>query len=237
MRTSFTHLFLLIAFSFTLAGTLQSGATKPEQTSEEQIHLRYEQAHLAVKNRNYEEAFMRLHKLADEGRPEAQHMVGVMYEKGIGVHKDLHKAVLYYRKAADQDFGEAQSKLGHMYLVGNEAIYKDVDQAKTWLTKAATKEVPQAEYTLGLLHADGDKIPQDLAKAAQYLRSAASHGIVEAEQALARLPPLPYIGKPGGGNVLGAPGQAYGKGLQSIQGAWGGYGDLLKSLNNVNGQP
>jgi TPR repeat protein len=157
-----------------------------------------------------------------------------MYEKGIGVKKDLKKAVVYYRKAADQDFGDAQSALGHMYLVGNEALYKDANQAKEWLTKAASKEVPQAEYTLGMLHADGDKIPQDLLKAAQYLRSAASHGVIEAEQALAKLPLLPYFQAPGGGNALGAPGQAYGKGLNSIKDSWSGYGDVLKSLNNLN---
>jgi TPR repeat protein len=234
MPSSFSRS-LFLAFSLLFLSSMQAFGAETANQPDASIQLRYEQAHMAVNNKHYHEAFNRFSQLADEGHPAAQHVVGVMYEKGIGVKKDLKKAVVYYRKAADQDFGDAQSALGHMYLVGNAALYKDASQAKEWLTKAAAKEVPQAEYTLGMLHADGDKIPQDLQKAAQYLRSAASHGIAEAELALAKLPPLPYIQAPGGGNALGAPGQAYGKGLNSIKDSWSGYGDLLKSLNNVNG--
>ena len=228
MRSQYSPLFL---FALSLLLILNAPVLGAEVTSKQtdSVEQRFEQAHLAVKNKNYHEAFQRLSKLADEGHPEAQHFVGLMYEKGIGVKKNLRKAVSYYHRAADQNVGEAQSALGHMYLVGNAVLYKDADKAKQWLTRAADKEVPEAEYSLGLMHAD-----QDVAKAAQYLRSAAQHGVVEAEQALAKLPPLPYGQAPGAGSVLGAPGDAYGHGLQSIKHAWSGYGDLLKSLNNVN---
>lgn len=218
-------LILLLLITFNTAA-LAAETTKKE---DEALPLRYEQAHMAVKNKNYNEAFASFSKLADEGHPAAQHIVGMMYEKGIGCKRNLPKAVGYYRKAADQDFCDAQCRLGHMYLAGNSVLYKNTEQATQWLAKAAAKGQPAAEYTLGMLHLKGDTIPKDLDKAGQYLRSAASHGVQEAEEAVAKLPPLPYT-KP----KLGAPGQAYGQGVQNIKDSWSGYGDLVKSLQSVN---
>ena len=39
---------------------------------------------------------------AEQGDAQAQHNLGAMYEKGLGVAKDDVQAVLWYRKAADR---------------------------------------------------------------------------------------------------------------------------------------
>ena len=49
--------------------------------------------------------------LANQGNAEAQCTLGVCYENGDGVRKDLKEAVRYYRLAADQNFAPANEAL------------------------------------------------------------------------------------------------------------------------------
>ncbi len=50
-------------------------------------------------------------KAAEQGQADAQHNLGVMYEKGRGVPQDDREAVAWYRKAAEQGYAGAQKKL------------------------------------------------------------------------------------------------------------------------------
>jgi len=200
----------------------------------EQANKKLDSASIAIQKHKYHRAFKQLHKLAKQGHPTAQHIVGMMYENGIGVEKNLSKAVAFYEKSAMQDFGEAQCTIGRMYQQGNAVVVKDAEKARDWLTKAAERNIPEAEYNLGMMHANGDGVPQDVAKASQYLKRASAHGVDAAKDALAKLPPLPNYQDNGSGNALGSAGQSYGQGLNNIQQAWGGYGDLVKSLKNAN---
>src|ERR1700733_3642937 len=98
MPSSFSRSLFLV-FSLLFLSSMQAFGGETANQPDASIQLRYEQAHMAVNNKHYHEAFNRFSQLADEGHPAAQHVVGVMYEKGIGVKKDLKKAVVYYRKA------------------------------------------------------------------------------------------------------------------------------------------
>jgi TPR repeat protein len=203
-------------------------------SSNEQAYKKLDSASASVQKHRYHRAFKQLHKLAKQGHPTAQHIVGMMYENGIGVEKNLVKAVTYYEKSAMQDFGDAQCTLGRMYQQGNAVVVKDTEKARDWLTKAAERNIPEAEYNLGMMHANGDGVPQDVAKASQYLQKASAHGVDAAKVALAKLPPLPNYQGNGSGNMLGSAGQSYGQGLNNIQQSWSGYGDLVKSLKSAN---
>ena len=55
--------------------------------------------------------FKEYRKAAEQGDANAQYNLGVCYEKGEGVKKDLSQAVQWYRKAAEQGMPGAQSKL------------------------------------------------------------------------------------------------------------------------------
>jgi TPR repeat protein len=59
----------------------------------------------------------RLYRLAaDQGEAYGQNNLGVMYENGTGVAKDVAEAVRLYRLAADQGHSKAQAhlkRLGH----------------------------------------------------------------------------------------------------------------------------
>jgi TPR repeat protein len=86
-----------------------------------------------------------------------------------------------------------------------------------------------------MMYANGQGVKQDVTQAEHWLKLAAANGVADAEQALARLPQLPVPGSPAlGGNALGSAGAAYGGGLQSIKQSWSGYGDVIKSLNNIH---
>ena len=146
----------------------------------------------------------------------------------------MSKAMAYYQKSAMQNFGDAQYALGRMYHDGNESVVKDGEKARDWLTRAAEKNVPEAEYKLGMMHANGDGVPQDMEKAGQYLQRASAHGVDEAKDALSKLPPLPNYQNTSG-NSAGSAGQNSGAGLGSLQQAWTGYGGMVNTLKNANG--
>ncbi|CAM3976596.1 tetratricopeptide repeat protein [Psychrobacter arenosus] len=58
-----------------------------------------------------------------------------MFEHGTGVAKDMSKAFKWYRKAAEQDYVQAQYNLGVMYEHG-KGVRKDKAKALEWYSKA-----------------------------------------------------------------------------------------------------
>jgi TPR repeat protein len=61
--------------------------------------------------------------------------LGMMYEEGDGVDKDVEKAVKLYRFAADQGHAMAQGSLGWMYINGN-GVEEDLDEAAKWYRRS-----------------------------------------------------------------------------------------------------
>ena len=87
---------------------------------------------------DYDAAYEEWLPLAELGDIEAQFNLGVMYDEGAGVDKDLAVAADWYLKAADQGFVDAQSNLGMMYLHGH-GVPCDYKKASTWFRKAASQ--------------------------------------------------------------------------------------------------
>lgn len=87
---------------------------------------------------DYAQAYPYLLKAAGSGHPEAQNLVGIMFETGQGVDTDDVQAEVWYRKAAEQGQVKAQASLGR--VLGPESR----DQAKrlealAWLLVASNK--------------------------------------------------------------------------------------------------
>lgn len=87
---------------------------------------------------NYDAAFSEWQPLARLGDVEAQYNLGVLYDQGAGVERDLSLAASWYRKAAENGFMDAQTNLGIMYLQG-QGVERDVDSAEHWLRLAAAQ--------------------------------------------------------------------------------------------------
>src|SRR4030043_216659 len=96
----------------------------------------FEDATKAYYRGDYETAYRLIKPLAEQGLPEAQFNLGLMYDKGQGVPQDYAEAVKWYRKAAEQGNTSAQFNLGLMYDKG-QGVPQDYAEAVRWYRKAA----------------------------------------------------------------------------------------------------
>jgi len=87
---------------------------------------------------DYKAAYDEWLPLAELGDAEAQYNLGVMYDQGAFVDRDLARAASWYRKAAEQGFMDAQTNLGMMYYRG-EGVTRDRTEAARWFQLAADK--------------------------------------------------------------------------------------------------
>jgi hypothetical protein len=76
-------------------------------------------------------------KRADQGDAATQFNLGLLYEHGDGVPKNLGKAAELYQKAADQGNARAQYHLGMLYQYGQGGMPKDLGKARELYQKAA----------------------------------------------------------------------------------------------------
>ena len=78
----------------------------------------FEDAIQAYQLGEFKTAYRLFKPLAEQGLPEAQHNLGLMYVNGQGVSQDYAEAVMWYRKAAEHGVALAQNNLGIMYRKG-----------------------------------------------------------------------------------------------------------------------
>lgn len=86
--------------------------------------------------RQYGKCFAGHLVLAERGYPLAECQIGYFYYNGLGVEKDLEKAVYWTRRAADHADRDGQCNLAGFYedAIGVE---RDMEQAIFWYRKAA----------------------------------------------------------------------------------------------------
>jgi TPR repeat protein len=107
----------------------------------------FEKALAAYEQGRYRTAFSLVKVSAERGGVQAQHILGVMYRRGLGVPEDEYAAFDWCRRAAENGLLEAQFQLGLMYLEG-EGVTEDHDEAQKWLWAAADRGYPQASEVL-----------------------------------------------------------------------------------------
>jgi len=94
------------------------------------------EASAALSKQEYEKALSILQPLADVDVPGALGMLGVMYQLGTGVSRNLTKAVEHLTKAYELGDGTAAHNLGTIYAMGEEEIEKDYEKSKMYYRKA-----------------------------------------------------------------------------------------------------
>ena len=87
----------------------------------------------------YEKCFEGHLVLAEQGYPLAECQIGYFYYDGLGVEKDLAKAVWWTRRAADHGDRDGQCNLAWFYedAIGVE---RDMEQAAFWYRQAALQD-------------------------------------------------------------------------------------------------
>ncbi|WP_020560847.1 tetratricopeptide repeat protein [Thiofilum flexile] len=101
----------------------------------------------AFEAKNFALAMRLLSPFADVGHAQAQHLVAIMHQNGLGVIRNELAAYKWMKASAEQGYGLAQHGLGFMYLEG-ECAPKNLILAKEWLQKAADQGL---EGSLALL--------------------------------------------------------------------------------------
>lgn len=123
---------------------------------------------------------VRLEKGAAAGDAYDQLNLGAAYDNGLGVKRDIDKALLWYQKAAEQGLAEAQFNLAHL-LVSEEL---SAVAAAGWMLKAAEQGMLDAEYLMGVIYAEGLGVEMNKEEARRWLHQAEAKGHTEAQRFL-----------------------------------------------------
>ncbi|MFN7096499.1 MAG: hypothetical protein ACK4PR_02900, partial [Gammaproteobacteria bacterium] len=127
-------------------------------------------------------------KAAEKKHAGAQFYLGLIYNAGHGVEKDLEEAVKWYRKAAELGHVDAQYDLGFMCEYGNACIKKSKKEAVKWYRKAAELGHVDAQYDLGSRYEYGSQgAKKDEKEAIKWYRKAAEQGHEGAQHNLGRI--------------------------------------------------
>ena len=121
------------------------------------------------------EGTMAYQSAADQGDPNAQFQLSLLYQNGTGVPRDYVKAFNLLQKAADQGFVSAEINLGAAYL-GGHGVTQDFIKALYWYQKAADQGAANAQFSLGVAYCYGNGGPLDYTKAVYWFRKSAEQG-------------------------------------------------------------
>jgi TPR repeat protein len=141
---------------------------------------------VAFSSGHYGEARQIWSDAARAGDPEAEYNLGLLYELGRGVPRDLHEARKHYEHAAEHGNAAAQVSLGRLYREARGVAF-DPARAFALFESAAEQGDAAGQYELGLAYAQGLGVTADLAGAVGWLTQSASLHYPKACYALALL--------------------------------------------------
>jgi uncharacterized protein len=193
----------LLAMAIVLSGcstnlnTLRENAAKGDVVSQQELGVIYIKG-IGVPQ-NCAEGIKLLRLAADQGNPDAQLQMSLLYEAGQHRIDKLptdtakakfwrDKAVQGFKAQAKQGNAHAQAKLGNYYL-GN--FYRGTSdkqknaKALSWYSRAAEQGDTEAQFGLGTMYQSGWGVKKDAEKAVSWYRKAAAQGNAEAQVRLA----------------------------------------------------
>lgn len=145
-----------------------------------------EEAKQKLLQKDYAAAHAIYLSLANQNDAKACYNLGLMYQNGDGVPRNLDEAVKWYTKSAELNYKEAQYTLGS--LVFQRMIQSiSYPQAVTYYEQAAQQGHVKSQLNLGMLYLRGEVIAQDMPAAVKWLSLAASNNNSEAQGYLAEL--------------------------------------------------
>lgn len=142
-----------------------------------------EKLNAALNKENYVQAKFYAEKLAYNGKPDIQNIIGQMYEAGHGYPQDYIKARDWYTLSANQNYAAAQNNLGRLYLDGID-VPKNYEKALDLFNKASDQGLAEAQYNIGVKYNNGYGVNPDPKKAKDYYQKAANKGVAAAQNDL-----------------------------------------------------
>jgi TPR repeat protein len=124
---------------------------------------------------SHEEEARWLERAAKQGLAPAQFRLGGLYEKGIGVEKDLARARDLYLAAAQKGNAKAMHNLAVLCAEGVNGT-RDYETAAGWFRKAADHGIKDSQYNLAILYGRGMGVKQNYAESYKWFVLAANQG-------------------------------------------------------------
>lgn len=129
--------------------------------------------YVAIDNKK---AFYWYQKAAQLGNSSSQLSTCLLYKKGLGVEKNVNKALEYCRLSAQNGYLDAQVVTG-LLLRGNvEDIKPNYEESFFWLKKAADRGDTGAYFLVGVAYQAGVGVERSNIQARKWFELAAKHG-------------------------------------------------------------
>jgi TPR repeat protein len=132
----------------------------------------------------YDLALSWLQSLASQQVPDAEFLIGYLYEHGKGFPRDYTKAFENYRVSALHGYAPAENNIGSLYERGL-GVHKDLPLALQWYRAAALHGNPAGQLNLGNFYYFGYAVHVDFGEALKWYRTAADQGLAKAQDYLA----------------------------------------------------
>ena len=129
----------------------------------------------AYSNGDYATALKEWTPLAEQGNADAQYLLGLLYQGGIGVPQDDKTASKWFTLSAEQGNAHAQTEIGKMYNNGT-GVPQDYKTALKWFILGSEQGNTMAQINLGSMYEYGMAIHQDYVKAHMWYNIGASSG-------------------------------------------------------------
>lgn len=91
---------------------------------------------MLLEKEKYEDAFRVLLPCAEQGIAEAQAQIGIMYQLGLGVMRNIKEAIRWLTLAAENGRGDAAHNLGTLYLTCAPDVRVSKKKSSNWYRKA-----------------------------------------------------------------------------------------------------
>jgi hypothetical protein len=117
-----------------------------------------------------------LRKRASGGDARSQFLLGAVYESGsAGISQDLREALRWFKQAAEQQIGPAETWVGDFYY-GGGGIPVDYGEALQWYRRAVDHGDADASHHIAGMYEQGKAVTRDRAEAMKWYRKAADNG-------------------------------------------------------------
>ena len=132
----------------------------------------------------YEQAVELFKKAQKEKCARASNNLGMCYEQGVGVEKDIGEAYDCYLEAANQGFTQGMFNVAYLCLKKAESssLNEDYEEAVYWFRRTLNNDPNYAEanFYLGFFFENGFGVDKDFHKALEYYKKADKQGFKKA---------------------------------------------------------
>jgi len=129
--------------------------------------------------KQYQKSKKEFEQCASMGNAECKRMLGLFYNNGLGVKKDMNKARQYYEESAKQNNVRSIYNLGVMYTNGT-GVEKNLKKGYELFLKSANMGYGEAQFNIGAIHYNGLGVKKDPATALKWFKKAADQNIPKA---------------------------------------------------------